>query len=105
MVRAVWLAGVLLAGTLAGAAAEEARPEMTPPRVTPANVDWDAVRTEVADRSASTSDPLQRLNATAALTFVGIEKSSVPVLLPVDVDAMAKDSAAIDAAGFRRRLS
>lgn len=104
MVRAVWLAGVLLAGALVGAAAEDARPEMTPPRVTPVTVDWDAVRAEIADPAASPSAPLQRLNAMAGFTFAGIEKSSVPVLLPVDLDTLAKDAIKIDAAGFRRHF-
>jgi hypothetical protein len=111
MMRAVWFAGVMLAGALVGAQhadaqAEATKPEMMLPRVTSVTVDWDSVRSEVAalpalDPADSGGAPLTRLNAAAAPKFTGIEKSAVPVLLPIDPDALLKDSAVVDGAGFR----
>jgi len=111
MVRAVCLAGVMLAGALVGATAQEttqqAIQEMTLPRISPVTVDWNAVRDELAANTTGSTPPatlLLRLNTTVAQSIPGVDKSAVPVLLPVDLDALAKDPAKAEATGFRQHF-
>jgi len=82
--------------------------EMTRPRIDAARVDWDAVRSELTGLSDkdtpehppsgggnATHDangPLAKLNMAAAATYKDIEKSAVPVLLPVDTVALLRGS-------------
>lgn len=86
MKRAVLVGLALL---IAGAAPAE---EMKSPRISVARVDWDAAAASLADQSAGTAaDAFAKLTAAASIGFPGIADSTVPVLLPFDVDAFIKD--------------
>lgn len=76
MVRAVAFILALLTASVAAA------DEMKLPRTSAATPDW-----TMAARSAP--DGLDALNVAAATRFPGIDKSSVPVLLPFDKDTLA----------------
>ena len=76
MTRAIVLILALL--TAAAAAADE----MTVPRLAVAEPDWQMA-------AANAPDGLDALNAAAATRFTGIDKSSVPVLLPFDKETLA----------------
>ena len=75
--------------------------EMESPAITLSTVDWEAAAASLPDRNADTPEQaFARLNAVSAKRFPGIEKSSVPVLLPFDIDSFRKDIAdGKDAAG------
>jgi hypothetical protein len=76
--------------------------EFERPIITLSEVNWDAAAASLpAGAAALPAEAFARLNAMTAKRFVGIEKSSVPVLLPFDVDGYRKDVAAgnADAAG------
>jgi len=80
---------VVLALLIAGAAPAE---EMKTPRISVATVDWDAAAAGLADRPSGTpAEIFARLNVTAELGFPGIANSTVPVVLPFDVDGFAKE--------------
>jgi hypothetical protein len=67
--------------------------ELERPAVTLSTVDWEAAAT-LPDRGADTpAQAFARLNAISSRRFTGVEKSSVPVLLPFDIDAFRKDLA------------
>ena len=67
---------------------------MESPAITLSTVDWDAAAASLPDRGSDTpAQAFARLNAVSVKRFTGIEKSSVPVLLPFDVDAFRKDLA------------
>jgi Peptidase family M23 len=84
------LAGLAL--LIAGAAPAQ---EMKSPHISVAKVDWDAAAASIADKPAGTpAEAFARLNTAAGISFPGIAGSSVPVLLPYDVDAFIKDRAA-----------
>ncbi|HEX5212586.1 MAG TPA: M23 family peptidase [Pseudolabrys sp.] len=69
--------------------------EFERPIITLSEVNWDAAAASLPDRaSAPSTEAFARLNAVTGKRFVGIEKSSVPVLLPFDVDGFRKDVAA-----------
>ena len=88
MLRAVliWLA--LL--TVHAAAAEE----MTRPRVSLATVDWEAAAASLSGQPAGTpAEAFATLNAATKSRFPEIGKSPVPVLLPLDIDALRKEQA------------
>jgi hypothetical protein len=69
--------------------------ELESPIVTLSEVDWAAAAASLPGRGAAPpTETLGRLNAVTAKRFPGIAKSSVPVLLPFDVDAFGKDVAA-----------
>ena len=86
MKRAVLVGLALL---IAGAAPAE---EMKIPRISVAKVDWDAAAASLADQSAGTAaDAFAKLTTAASIGFPGIADSTVPVLLPFDVDAFIKD--------------
>ncbi|MGH6789514.1 MAG: M23 family peptidase [Pseudolabrys sp.] len=76
---------------LATAAAAD---EIQAPRVTLSQVDWEAAAATIADRGTDTpAAAFARLNKQTEKRFSGVGKSSVPVLLPVDIDAFRKDDA------------
>ncbi len=101
------LAGLWLALSAAGGAAHE----MSAPRLTSAQVDWTAALRALAVNetlrdaaSAASYRPVRRqsyaprvppvlgrLNAATAPRFPGIARSPVPVLLPIDTDALLRD--------------
>jgi len=69
--------------------------ELESPIITLSAVDWDAAAAALPGRAAeSVAAAFGRLNDVTGKRFAGIEKSSVPVLLPFDVDAFGKDVAA-----------
>jgi hypothetical protein len=81
-----------LALLLAGAASAQ---ELKSPRISVAKIDWDAAAAAVAGRPAGTpAEVFAKLNEAAGISFPGIKGSSVPVLLPYDVDAFVKDRVA-----------
>ena len=81
-----------LALLFAGAASAQ---ELKSPRISVAKVDWDAAAASIVDRPAGTpAEAFAKLNAAAGISFPKIADSSVPVLLPYDVDAFIKDRAA-----------
>jgi murein DD-endopeptidase MepM/ murein hydrolase activator NlpD len=80
-----------LALFIAGTAAAE---EMKEPHVSVARADWDAAAAALAEHPGSAADAFSNLNKTAEIGFPGIANSSVPVLLPFDVEGFAKDKAA-----------
>jgi len=68
--------------------------EMESPAITLSTVDWEAAAASLPGRGADTPEQaFAKLNAVSAKRFPGIEKSSVPVLLPFDIDAFGKDAA------------
>jgi hypothetical protein len=76
------------------AAGHAAAGEMERPIITLSEVDWDAAAASLTDRSSgSPAEVFARLNTITGKRFAGIGKSSVPVLLPFDVDAFRKDVA------------
>jgi hypothetical protein len=73
---------------------------MKSPQLTAADVDWNAVRTSLADLDplkgqdgASAPDVLTRLNTASAKILPDIAASPVPVLLPFDTAALLRDMA------------
>jgi hypothetical protein len=69
--------------------------EMKTPHISIAQVDWDAAATKLAERPAGTAaEAFAKLNVTAEMGFPGVANSTVPVLLPFDVDGLAKELAA-----------
>ena len=69
--------------------------ELKSPRISVAKVDWDAAAASIVDRPAGTpAEVFAKLNAATGISFPRIDGSSVPVLLPYDVDAFIKDRAA-----------
>lgn len=64
------------------------------PRTVVSKIDWDAAAAAIAERgSGTTADAFARLNAITGTRFADIGKSAAPVLLPIDVRALAKDQA------------
>ena len=84
------LAGIALLVCSAAAA-----DEIEAPRVTLSDVNWAEAAASLSDHGI---DPpaaeFARLNAETGKRFAGIAKSPVPVLLPVDIDALRADVAA-----------
>ena len=69
--------------------------EMKSPHISVAKVDWDAAATSLPERaSGSPAEAFAKLNAATEIGFPGVAASTVPVLLPFDVDAFLKDRAA-----------
>ena len=76
------------------AAGHAAAGEMERPIITLSEVNWDTAAASLTDRGSGTpAEAFDRLNAITGKRFTGIGKSSVPVLLPFDVDAFRKDAA------------
>ncbi len=68
--------------------------EMESPIVKLSNVNWEAAAASLPDRgSQSPAEAFARLNVITESRFAGIDKSTVPVLLPFDIDAFRKDVA------------
>src|SRR5262245_62422629 len=86
-VKRAILAGLAL--LIAGAAPAQ---EMNSPHISVAKVDWDAAAASIADKPAGTpAEAFARRNTAAGISFPGIAGSSVPVVLPYEVDAFIKD--------------
>jgi murein DD-endopeptidase MepM/ murein hydrolase activator NlpD len=92
-----------------GAPAEE----MKTPHISVATVDWDAAAAKLPDRAAdSPAEAFAKFNMAADVVFPNIANSTVPVLLPFDIDGLVKemaanpaqppDNAALSAARFMR---
>lgn len=65
------------------------------PRIVVSNVDWDAAAQSIAERAGSTpAESFAALAKISAPRFPGIEKSTVPVLFPIDVVALRNDQQA-----------
>ena len=68
--------------------------EMESPVITLIDVNWDAAAASLTDHGTQPpAEAFGRLNAITGKRFAGIDKSTVPVLLPFDVDAFRKDVA------------
>jgi len=80
-----------LAWLIANAAPAE---EMKKPHISVVHVDWDAAAANLPERSGTPAEAFARLNKLSEAGFPGIARSSVPVLLPFDVEGFAKDRAA-----------
>ena len=77
------------------AAAPAIAQEFKAPRIVLSNIDWDAAAQSIPDRVGNTpAESFAALTKTSASRFPGIEKSTVPVLLPVDMAALGKDQEA-----------
>ena len=88
MKRAVLVSLALLVGGPLIAA------EMESPVITLSDVDWDAAAASLTGQATEPpAEAFARLNAITDKRFAGIAKSTVPVLLPVDIDALRKDVA------------
>lgn len=69
--------------------------EVKAPRVILSQINWDAAAASLSDRGdGPPAEAFARLNALTEKRFPGIGQSSVPVLLPFDIDAFRKDVAA-----------
>jgi murein DD-endopeptidase MepM/ murein hydrolase activator NlpD len=96
--RACFLAGCFALSPVAPANAAE----MQAPAITLSNVDWDAAAASLATPGAAPAEAFAKLNALSGKRFTGIEKSTVPVLLPFDLDAFGKDADKPEAAASDR---
>ncbi len=66
--------------------------EMESPIITLSDVNWDAAAASLSSPgSEPAAEAFARLNALSAKRFAGISKSTVPVLLPFDIDVFRKD--------------
>jgi hypothetical protein len=88
-----------VAGQLVGAAADALEAQVAGnPAATPAvrvsEVNWDAAAATLPDRgSEPPAEAFTRLNAITDKRFTGIATSTVPVLLPFDIEVFRKDLA------------
>jgi len=80
-----------LAWLIASAAPAE---EMKEPHISVVQADWNAAAASLTDRSDTAGKVFGRLNKMSEPAFPGIARSSVPVLLPFDVEGFAKERAA-----------
>ena len=62
------------------------------PRVVVSTIDWNAAAQSVTAAGGTPPEIFAALNKAMAPRFAGIEKSSAPVLLPIDVAAYRKDA-------------
>jgi peptidase M23-like protein len=86
--RAVLVSLALLVSGPAAAA------EMESPVITLSDVDWNAAAATLTGHATEqTAEAFANLNSITAKRFADIGKSTVPVLLPFDVDAFRKDEA------------
>ena len=81
-------AAALLFISFASAGAAE---EMHPPRFVISKVDWDEAAKSVPGSAGDAASVFAPLNAALDSRFPGIGKSTVPVLLPIDLAAFRKD--------------
>jgi hypothetical protein len=92
--RAVLTFAGLLAPFVWLAAGHAVAGELEAPAVTLSDVNWEAAAASLSDHGTGTpAEAFARLNAMAEKRFPGIAKSSIPVLLPFDVEAFRKDTA------------
>ncbi|MBV9954687.1 MAG: M23 family peptidase [Pseudolabrys sp.] len=82
---------LMIACTASAAAAQD----FLQPRVTMSSVQWPTAAYDVGD--GPTDEIFAMLNADTNTRFAGIERSTVPVLLPMDVAAFRKDKADLNA--------
>jgi hypothetical protein len=61
------------------------------PRIVVSKVDWAAAAQSIAGEAATPAERFAALNAVLGPRFAGIDKSTVPVLLPIDVMAYRQD--------------
>jgi hypothetical protein len=90
-----------------GASAPALAQEFKAPRTIISKVDWDAAAQSLSGQSGTTpAESFAALNKLVDTRFPGIEKSTVPVLLPIDIAALRKDREAgkADAATSNRYL-
>jgi len=81
-----------LALLIASAAPAE---EMKDPQISLARIDWDAAAASLSERAPGIpAETFAKLNVIAEIGFPGIANSTVPVLLPFDIDGFAKELAA-----------
>lgn len=80
------------------AAAPVAAAEMEAPAITVTKVDWDAAAATLPTSGQPAADAFAKTNVQSEKRFAGISKSTVPVLLPFDVEAFAKDDGTPEAA-------
>jgi hypothetical protein len=67
--------------------------EIEAPRVTLTEVNWDAAKASIDGNGSGTPEQeFARLNAATGKRFAGIDKASVPVLLPIDIGAYLGDT-------------
>jgi hypothetical protein len=86
--RALLISLVLLIGGPAAAG------ELESPVVKLSTIDWEAAAASLPDRvTQSPAEAFARINTIAEKRFTDIGKSSVPVLLPFDIEAYRKDVA------------
>jgi hypothetical protein len=83
-------AALLAALAFAPAAAAQ---DMQSPRFSLSTVDWHAAAKSVPDASGDPAAVFASINNALAPRFAGINKSAVPVLLPIDLAAYRKDKA------------
>jgi hypothetical protein len=85
----------VLVGAALLVASAAAADEIEAPRVTLSNVNWAEAAASLTDHGIETpAAEFARLNAQTGKRFAGIGKSSVPVLLPIDIAAFRADLAA-----------
>ncbi len=95
MKRAV--TAILVVFSLASLAAGPAA-GMQSPTISLRTVDWDAAAASLPNRTGTPAETFGKLNALSEKRFPGIAKSSVPVLMPFDLEAFAKDAGKPEAA-------
>jgi len=84
--RAVFVILAFLVGAPAAAR------ELEKPSIKLSDVNWEAAAATLPDRGTQTpADAFAHLNALTEKRFTGIGKSTVPVLLPFDIEAFRKD--------------
>jgi hypothetical protein len=75
------------------AAAPAVAGELEAPIISMTRVDWEAAAASLPDRGVQTpAEAFARLNALSEKRFAGIDKSTVPVLLPFNLDAFRTDA-------------
>ncbi len=86
---------VLIGAVALLAASAAAADEIEAPRATLTQVNWaEAALSLPADITGRPAQEFTQINAETEKRFPGIAKSSVPVLLPIDIDTFRKDVAA-----------
>jgi hypothetical protein len=80
------------------AAGPAAADDMQSPAISLRTIDWDAAAATLPDPVGTAAEAFGKLNALSEKRFAGITKSSVPVLLPFDLEAFGKDSGKPEAA-------
>lgn len=79
--------------SFSAASAQDGTREMLAPKITISPVDWAAAAATLKHAGDGTPDEqFARLNAITEKRLPGIARSSVPVLLPIDIDALKADS-------------